>query len=151
MSQATRTRDFHLEIPDGWVDRTMIAWSAPAVPGRPVTPNILVAYDVLQKGEDLAAYVSRQLQELIGKAKKFQLDLRRDVALASKPAIELLFRWDSGNGMLKQRQIYSLLLDGRVITLVNTALASDFDRFEAQFLAMVQSFGWNEPGRNGGS
>jgi len=138
-------------MPDGWVDRTMIAWSAPQMAGRAVTPNMLIAYDMRQKGEDLEAYVNRQLKKLMGKANKFQLDLRRDAVLAAKPAIELLFQWDSGNGMLKQRQLYSLLPDGRVMTVVNTALASDFDRCEPQFQAIMQSFGWNQSGRNGGS
>jgi hypothetical protein len=149
MPHLTRTRDFHLEIPEGWMDRTMIAWSAPPVSGRAITPNMVITYDLVQPEETLASYVNRQLQELMARIKTFQLDLRRDVTLAAKPAIELHFQWDSGNGMLKQQGIYSLLPDGRVMALVNTAAASDFYRFEPQFQAILQSFGWNQPGRNG--
>jgi len=151
MPQTTATRDFHLQIPDGWVDRTMIAWSSPAAPGQAVNPNVLIAYDALLAGEDLAAYVNRQLKGLMSKAQKFQLDLRRDMALAGKAAVEVIFRWDGGKSMLQERQIYTLLPDGRVMTLVNTAAASVFARSEAQFQAILEGFGWNPSGRNGGS
>src|SRR5581483_11601871 len=127
MPHTSRTRDFQFDLPEDWVDRTMVAWSARPNPGQKVTPNILIAYDTLRDGEDLGGCVNRQLKELTNKARKFQRDLRQDTQLAGRPAVELMFRWDSGNVLLKQRQIYSLLSDGRAITVVNTAAASDFD------------------------
>lgn len=145
MPFTSRTRDFHFNLPDDWVDRTMIAWSARPVPGQAVTPNILVAYDALRDGEDLAGYINRQLKELMGKAKKFQLDLRQDTLLSGRSAVELVFRWDSGAKALKQRQIYALLGDGRAMTLVNTAAAGDFEKAEPYFQAMRESFAWNDP------
>lgn len=122
----------------------MIAWSAPPTPGQKVVPNMLVAYDSLRPGEDLAGYVNRQLKELMAKAKKFQLDLRHDTTLAGRPAIETVFQWDGGGGMLKQRQIYSLLPDGRTLTLVNTAALTDFSNVDSHFAAMMNSFGWDQ-------
>ncbi len=144
MPHTTRTRDFQFELPDDWIDRTMVAWSARPTPGHAVAPNILIAYDALPEGDDLPAYVNRQLKELMTKARKFQLDLRQDILLSHKPAIELVFHWDMGNGLLKQRQIYSMLSDRRVVTWVNTAAADEFEQHEPLFTSMRNSFSWNE-------
>ena len=144
MAHTSRTRDFHFDLPDEWVDRTMIAWSARPIPGQAVTPNILVAYDALRDGETLAAYVNRQLKQLMVKAKRFQLDLRQDTLLDGRSAVEVMFQWDSGTAVLKQRQIYTLLTDGRAMTLVNTAAAHDFEKAEPLFKALRESFAWNE-------
>jgi hypothetical protein len=143
MAHNAHTSDFRFEVPAGWVDRTMIAWSAPPKPGERVAPNVLVAYDALQHGEDLAGYVNRQLKQLMEKARKFQLDLRQDTALAGRPAIEVLFQWDSTTGVLKQRQIYTLLSDGRAATFVHTAAAANFEKAEPHFAEMMKSFTWN--------
>lgn len=142
MPQLSRTADFQLEVPDGWIDRTMVAWSAPPSPGNQVAPNILVAYDKPRTGESLATYVDRQLKDLSSKAQKFRLDLKQNVTLAGQPAIEVLFNWDSGNTVLKQRQIYALVPGGRVISIVNTARLPEFEAAEPHFLQMLNSFSW---------
>jgi len=143
MTQNARSQDFHFEVPSNWVDRSMIAWSAPPVAGERIAPNVLVAYDALQDGEDLAGYVNRQLKQLMEKARKFHLDLRQDTQLDGRPAIEVVFRWDSTPGTLKQRQIYTLLSDGRAATLVHTAGAANFEKAEPHFVEMMKSFAWN--------
>jgi len=143
MAQNARTLDFRFEVPSNWVDRTMIAWSAPPLPGERVAPNVLVAYDALQDGEDLAGYVNRQLKQLMEKARKFHLDLRQDTSLGGRPAIEVVFHWDSTTGTLKQRQIYTLLSDGRAATFVHTAAAANFEKAESHFSEMIKSFAWN--------
>ncbi len=84
MAYSSGTRDFRFNVPDGWVDRSMIAWSAPATPGVALPPNIMVAYDAPHKGEPLASYVDRQLKDLSSKAKNFRLELRRDVNLKGR-------------------------------------------------------------------
>jgi hypothetical protein len=144
MSFTERTQYFHFEVPEGWINRSMIVWSAPPQPGQAATPNVLVAYDALAEGEDLSHYVGRQLKELMSKGSNFHLDLRRDTVLDSQPAVELVFEWDTSSARLKQRQIYSLLADGRVMTFVNTAAAADFVRAESEFQQVARSFGWSE-------
>lgn len=145
MPQTCRTRDFSFQVPDDWTDRSMIAWAAPADNSGPVAPNIMIAYDRPQAGEAVGAYVNRQMKDLSGRAQGFQLELRRDVMLAGRPAVEILFRWNAGAGIVKQRQLYSLLADGRVISIVNTAPADRFPEAEKQFLIMLNSFAWPAP------
>ncbi|MDZ5645695.1 DcrB-related protein [Nitrospirillum sp. BR 11828] len=144
MPQTCRTPDFSIQLPDSWIDRSMIAWSAPPS-GGPVVPNIMVAYDRPQAEEGLGAYVNRQLKDLIARARSFQLITRQDVMLAGRPAVELLFQWDGGAGPIKQRQVYSLLPDGRCITIVNTARLTEFADADAQFMQILNSFAWPAP------
>jgi hypothetical protein len=144
MPHMSRTRDFHFELPEDWIDRTMVIWSAPPIAGQQVTPNIVIAYDTLGVGEDLAEFVNRQLKQLMTKGKSFHLDVRRDTLLDARAAVELVFRWDSGTGMLKQRQIYSSLPDRRVVTFVHTAGGADFDRADPQFAEIQKTFRWHQ-------
>lgn len=47
--------------PDGWHDKIMIVYAAPAEPGRPVAPNIVVARDALGTDEAFREYCNRQI------------------------------------------------------------------------------------------
>lgn len=145
MPQHSQTEDFRIEAPDDWIERSMIVWSAPPMPGNALAPNVLIAYDKPRVGETLVSYVDRQMKDLGAKAQRFQLELRRDVTLSDRPAVEVMFRWDSGGGFLKQRQLYSLASGGRVISIVNTARQQDFDAAEPKFLSVLNSFVWAEP------
>ncbi|MDR3435272.1 DcrB-related protein [Telmatospirillum sp.] len=145
MPQVCQNKDFSFHVPEDWVDRSMVAWSAPPGPGKQIVPNVMVAYDRPRVEETLGIYVNRQLKDLMARAQKFHLETRRDVMLAGRPAVELLFQWDSGTGAIKQRQIYSLLPDGRSITIVNTARTQEFPAVDAKFLDMLNSFGWAPP------
>jgi hypothetical protein len=119
----------------------MIVRSAP--PGSAaVPPNLVIAHDKMQVGENLGAYVNRQMSDLARTAKDFQLELRRDISLAGRDAAELLFTWGAGPGTMKQRQIYSVLDAGRVISVATTGLAADFDGNEPVFTQMLASFRW---------
>lgn len=129
-------------MPDDWKDRRIIAWSAQPRPGQTVVPNILATYDRLPSDKPLDAFVNAQAADLKRGAKRFQLVGRREVILNDRRGLEILFRWDAGGGMLRQRQIYVLLDDGRIITIVNTALDSEFDAADAVFATMLNSFTW---------
>ncbi|WP_029013146.1 DcrB-related protein [Niveispirillum irakense] len=147
MPQTCHTRDFSFQVADDWVDRSMIAWSAPIDGRGPTAPNLMIAYDRPPPEETVGAYVNRQLQDLSTRAQGFQLELRRDAMLAGQAAVEIMFQWNSGSGIIRQRQIYSLLPDGRCICIVNTAPADRFADSDKQFLAILDSFVWSGPKR----
>jgi hypothetical protein len=142
MPQTSQTADFEIDLPDDWIERSMIVWSAPSMPGRPVAPNVVIAYDKPRTGENLGGYVNRQLAELSAKAQKFQLDLHRPVKLAGRPAVETIFRWESGGSVLKQRQLFSLLSGERVVCIAGLAAGEDFAAVEPAFLAILNSLRW---------
>jgi len=142
MSQDCRTAEFSFLVPDDWKDRRMIAWSAQPRPGQAVVPNILATYDRLPAEKTIEAFVDAQAADLARQARKFSLIGRREVLVDGRRGLEILFRWDAGSGLLRQRQIYVPLDDGRLITLVNTALDSDFEAVDPLFIDMLAGFKW---------
>lgn len=144
MTVATRTHadaNFRFDVPADWVDRSIVVWSAPA-DAAAVPPNFVIAYDRPHDGEGLGEYVTRQIGELGRTADGFQLDVRRDLPFGGRPAVEVTFRWAAGPGTMQQRQIFSILPDGRVASIASTAAAADFAAADATFLEILKSFRW---------
>lgn len=142
MGQECRTAEFSFTVPDDWKDRRVIAWSAQPRPGQSVVPNVLATYDRLPGDRTLDAFVDGQANDLARQAKRFTLIGRREVVLDRLRGIEILFSWDAGSGLMRQRQVYVALDDGRVITLVNTALDKEFDANEPIFTDILSGFRW---------
>ena len=142
MPQDCRTAEFAFAVPDGWKDRRVLAWSAQPRPGQSVVPNVLATYDRLPADRTLDEFVDGQADDLARHARRFTLLGRNERVLDGRRALELVFRWDAGNGLMRQRQVYVALDDGRVITLVNTALDGEFDESEPVFHAMLGGFRW---------
>jgi hypothetical protein len=139
--RTVQNSDFSFTVPDDWIDRTIIAWSAPLT-RSPIPPNFMIAYDKLRAAEELGTYVNRQLADLSKSAQNFQLELRRDVQFQGRPAVELIFRWAAPAGAMKQRQLYAQMTDGRVINLTSTARESEFQAADQIFLETLGSFRW---------
>ena len=129
------------QVPADWVDRSIVVYSAPAGSAA-VPPNFVVAYDRPATGETLGTYATRQVAELTRTAQQFQLDLRRDTTFAGRAAVELVFRWAAGPGTMQQRQLFSLLADGRVASVACTAAADDFPLADEAFGDILKSFRW---------
>ena len=105
-------------------------------------PNVLATYDRLPADKTLEQFVDIQVAELARSAKRYASLLRRDITLAGCSGVELVFRWDAGTGLLRQRQLYFALRDGRIITIVNTALDAEFEAADAIFSDILNSFRW---------
>lgn len=142
MAQDCRTAEFSFAVPDGWKDRRVLAWSAQPRPGQAVVPNVLATYDRLPSGKTLDAFVDGQADDLKRHAKRFSMLGRREVLLGGRRALELVFRWDAGSGLMRQRQVYCHLDDGRVVTVGHTALDGEFDASEPVFQDMLAGFRW---------
>jgi hypothetical protein len=138
----SRTSEFSFQIPDDWKDRRVIAWSAQPGSGQTVVPNVLVTYDRLPDGTSINAFVDNQVGELMRGAKRFMLRGRRVITLDGRAGEEIVFQWDAGTGLLRQRQLYFALSDGRIITVVNTAADGEFDAAEEVFSYILNSFTW---------
>lgn len=143
MAQDCHGSDFVFPVPDDWVERSMIGYSAPPAQGRPITPNTLVATNQMPDGETLDAFVTRQVADLQARASGFNLKLRRDARLDGVACIEIVFAWAGGkSGRIQQRQIYALRPGGRVISITHTAPEAEFAACDKQFLAMLSAFAW---------
>lgn len=138
------TEHFNLTVPDGWADRSMITWVAPPQPGYKVLPNLLCSKGELQPGEDLDRFVNRQLKELMGQVKNFDLISRQGILFGGVPAVELNFRMRPQNVMLQQRQIFFQAdpAGPGVQTVVLTAAREDFDALAPVFSQVLNSVAW---------
>ena len=139
------TESYTLTVPDGWADRSMITWVAPAAPGYKVLPNLLCSRGELQSGETLDGFVNRQLKELMGQVKNFDLISRLNVEFGGRPAVELIFAMKPQSVTLKQRQLFFQVDPARplVNTVVATAARENYDELAPVFEGIIQSVTWN--------
>lgn len=143
MAQDCHGSDFVFPVPDDWVERSMIGYSAPAAQGRPITPNTLVATSQMPDGETLDEFVTSQVADLQARASGFNLKLRRDARLDGVACIEIVFAWAGGEaGRIQQRQVYALRPNDRVVSITHTAPEAEFSACDRQFLAMLDAFAW---------
>ena len=146
MAQDCHGSDFVFPVPDNWVERSMIGYSAPPSPGQAMTPNALVAINQMPEGETLDSFVSRQVEDLRSRASGFALKLRRDARLDGVACIEIVFAWQGGEtGRIQQRQVYAIRPGQRVISITHTAPEAEFARSDSLFLAMLSQFAWKQP------
>ncbi|RMC33183.1 DcrB-related protein [Paracoccus alkanivorans] len=138
------TDRYSLEVPDDWIDRSMITWVAPPSAGYKVMPNVLCSKGEIYDTEDLDKYVNRQLKELMGKVKNFDLISRQNTTLGRVPAVELSFCMRPQGIMLQQRQIFfRTSLGERIVhTVVFTAARDDFDKLAPTFDTILNSVSW---------
>mgnify|MGYP003622354348 CR=1 FL=1 len=139
------TESFSLTVPDSWADRSMITWVAPPKPSYKVLPNLLCSRGELQPGENLGSFVNRQLKELMGQVKNFDLISRQDVEFGGRPAVELVFAMKPQSVMLQQRQLFFQVDSGKplVNTVVATAARDNFEELAPVFESILQSVTWN--------
>ena len=140
-----RTERFSLDVPDEWQDRSMITWVAPPSAGYKVLPNLLCSRGEIHDTEDLDKFVNRQLKELMGKVKNFELISRQNTLFGGVPAVELSFRMRPQGVMLQQRQIFFRTdLNSRTAhTVVLTAAQEDFAKLAPTFDRILNSVSWN--------
>lgn len=139
LAQGCITRDFAFAVPEDWVDRTVSVWSAPA-DSATVPANLVVAQDQLRPGEALGEYANRQLAELVRSTRNFGLKLRREIAFAESPAVEIIFNFDAATGTMQQRQVFVGLEEGRVCSIGVTSPAARFEDDDVTFRAILAGF-----------
>lgn len=145
MSSVCHTDTFTLNVPDDWADRSMITWVAPPSANYKVMPNLLCSKGEMQANEDLDRFVNRQLKELMGQVKNFDLISRRNTLFGGRPAVELLFSMRPQGIMLKQRQLFFQAdPKGQTInTVVLTAARDDYDALIPTFERILDSVSWH--------
>ncbi|MFD1794912.1 DUF1795 domain-containing protein [Paracoccus aurantiacus] len=138
------TDNFTLNVPDGWADRSMITWVAPPKPSYKVLPNLLCSKGEMQGNEDLDKFVNRQLKELMGQVKNFDLLSRQQTTFGGVPAVELSFCMRPQGVMLQQQQIFFQTdIDSRIVqTVVVTAARENFEEVKPVFDEILNSVSW---------
>jgi len=116
----------HAWQPDGWYDKTMIIYSAPAEPSRPVAPNVVVARDALGADETFREYCNRQIDGFRATLPHFNREDEGPGRVHDLDAFQILLTWTSGAGPLRQRVFFISAGAGVVVTYTATAAADEY-------------------------
>jgi hypothetical protein len=96
-------KDLSFETPDGWVDRTIVAYASPTdEQGREAAPNFVMTREQMREGDSLRSHADRQLLELGRHLKDFDLLESKETQLGGQPAIFLRYTWMGHFGRLLQ-------------------------------------------------
>lgn len=119
--------------PDGWIDKTMIVYSAPPAPDRAIAANVVIARDALAKGETFREYCTRQIDGFRATLPHFEREEERPGRIGEHDAFHIRFVWQSGAGLLRQQVFFIAAPAGVVVTYTATAAAEDFAAHEETF------------------
>jgi hypothetical protein len=91
------------EVPQGWVDRTVLAFAAPpgADPAEHL-PNVVMTREAIGKGDSLRTHADRTLLDMARQLDGFDILESRESVLGGRRAIYVRFSWKSNAGELEQ-------------------------------------------------
>lgn len=121
------------KAPDGWFDKTMVIYSAPARPGETMTANIVIARHALGASETFREYCNRQIEGFRTTLPQFHRRHEEPGRVHDLDAFQIEFTWTSGAGALRQRVFFIAAGDGVVVTYTATAADAEYDAHEAVF------------------
>jgi len=134
-----QTSDFAVVLPDGLKDITVHAFSLSDE--GPSEIGIVVAHDRLRRGEDLDAFVERQLAAIALRMPLTRVLRRAETTLDKQPARVVDCAFHPPEGSVFQRQILALPRSGdRVIMPSMTCRDKLTPRAEAIFDAFLANF-----------
>lgn len=130
--------DIQIAHPGDWVDRSIVALSMAPDPSRKVLPNVLVTKDFPEDLGTAQEHADKTLVLLAKQMRHFELISSGKTCIDGVDGVELLYTWTGNEGSLKQRQIF-VVCDGKVFSIVNTALSDDFEEVDEIFQQMLKS------------
>jgi hypothetical protein len=80
-------RGISFDLPEGWTDRTVLAFTAPAKPQARYAANVVVMRDPLRPNETARFLVEQQLSDLARSARNFDILELSDQTVLGRPAV----------------------------------------------------------------
>jgi hypothetical protein len=90
------------EIPDGWTDRTVLAFTAPKGDDDEYVPSLVMTREALEETESLRTHFDKTLLDMSKQLQQFDLLESRETTIAGMPALYVRFAWVSHMGELQQ-------------------------------------------------
>lgn len=128
--------EFLAVLPQGLKDKTVNVFSL--TDDGPSELGIVIARDKLGKGEELDAYVARQLQAVAQRLPVYRLLKREDIKVDGQPAMSMDCTWQGPEGKMFQRQVILVAKPAGVVLAISATTRGD--RFEAKWEAMFNEF-----------
>jgi hypothetical protein len=116
---AYQMNDAAFEIPGKWRDDTTHILSH--VDGEGNRLGIVVGREAATPGEELAAYVERQLKNQSQEFRAYELLGKRRSTVGGLPSIEVKYRWLPKDTMVFQHQAY-VLVQGEVMSFTGSCV-----------------------------
>ena len=142
MHEMAQDRDFFFEPPEGWVDKTIVAFSAPEGETA-MAANFVVTSEPLRDGEDLRTHVDRYLLLAARQLREFELIETRETTLGGLEAVCARFTWLAPFGEVEQAitSVRRVVAGAACVTSVSTtAAAADVASSRASFANVLASF-----------
>ena len=130
--------DFEFTVPDQWIERSVVTFSAPPVMGK-LPPNFAIAYDVMPAEEELLKYANRQVDSLRAMLKDWQMIQQSATRISGREALSVLFSWQLPSGKMMQRQSFVRLDARRVVSIGCTATEADFPAADSGWFEAIQN------------
>ena len=145
-------RDVAFDSPEGWEDRTVIAFEAPKGPRVPYATNVTLM-SVESKPISPGTFATQQVANLSAGLPKFDLLSQKNASFGGLPAIELLYNWAPPDGAITQRMTI-FERGGKIWSFTCSALRSAFQQNLPMFdriAASIQFAGAAPPGSPAGT
>lgn len=125
-------RQFAMDVPEGWSDKSMLIYSLPEPAKSGVAPNIVVTEDSLAgcDGTDdaarLSSFAAKRFDEMKANLPDPAFHEHRLLTFNGKPAAQILVSWQNGRIRLTQLVVFIASGGEKVIVATSTAADSDF-------------------------
>ena len=131
--------------PDGWVDRSMLAYSAPKAGRSGVAPNVVVTTDDLSSARGsnergrIADFAGRQVAEMKEKLPSPVIHLQQPTQVDGREAMEVLVTWAQGAVRLTQWVVFVHRSPEQAVVATATAAEREFADHRDTFAEIVYS------------
>ena len=134
---------FALEIPSGWVDRTIVTLAEPEAAAGNFLHSLVVVRDVLDAHGSLAEYVKAQVEMLAGRLPGFHLLSKEETNSSGEESQQTVVSWWSQDAGQVVKQIQQYVRRGKlVIILTGTASLETFEQYRPTYESAMSSLGF---------
>jgi hypothetical protein len=135
----------NLPQPEGWDDKSMIAFNARERPESGIVPNIVITQDSFGdvRGdtpvERIKAFANKQLVEIKEKLPEPVVHSQTLIQVAGRPAAEINVSWQHGTNRLAQLVTFVARSPSQVMICTATAAEAEFEQHRDSFRRTLQS------------
>ena len=126
------------ETPDGWQDRSVVAYTCPKKSNKVHASNLVMTRDVLAPGETLRRFTARQISDLAKELPGFELLEQRERQIGGVVASECGFTSEGGGGLIVQRLVI-VALEREIISFTATSPRSEATQLAPVFERILAS------------
>jgi hypothetical protein len=135
---AYRLHEADIEIPNGWRDNTIHAFSI-GESHETSAANFVITRDSVTQCDDVSAYADQQLVEAAKKLKGYKLLGRKPVSVSGIPAMETNYTWLTPERIqIQQRQAY-VKRGAQFLIFTLTSKSESFKSHEPTWAAIMES------------